>query len=84
MPTIHTFEFALRDQVSIKELNRPATIEAMSLDSMGPQYRVAFWADGNRKTAWVYAFEIELREDQDRVHLNTVQHAHPDADHSHS
>ena len=58
---VQRFEFALCDKVLIRDIQRPGVVEAMLVDSLGPQYRVCYWNESNRKTEWLYASEIELR-----------------------
>jgi hypothetical protein len=57
------FAFKLRDQVLIKEIGRAGVVEALLVDSLGPQYRIAYWNDGVRKSEWLYAEEVERRAD---------------------
>lgn len=55
---VERFQFDLGDKVMIPEINRPGTVEALTVDYLGPQYRVAYWDNGERRTAWVKADEL--------------------------
>lgn len=56
------FKFNLEDKVIVKEVQRPGTIEALTIDFLGPNYRVAYWDNGERKTVWLKADELEHRQ----------------------
>jgi hypothetical protein len=55
------FKFNLSDKVIVKEVQRPGRVESLMIDFLGPQYRVAYWDNGERKTVWLNADELELR-----------------------
>ncbi len=52
-----TFDFAIGQQVKTP-IDQPGTIDAISFDIRGPMYRVIFWYDGNRKSEWLYPWEL--------------------------
>lgn len=56
-----TIEFAydVGDEVKIKTVGLWGTIDSMSFDSLGKQYRIVFWANSARSTVWMYDWEIE-------------------------
>lgn len=58
---VEQFKFNLRDKVIIREIQRPGVVEAMIVDNLGAQYRVVYWDNSERKTAWLYADEIDSR-----------------------
>lgn len=51
----------LGDRVLIKEVQRPGKVDIVQVDSVGTTYRVAYWDNGDRKVAWLYAEELEAR-----------------------
>lgn len=53
--------FTLKDRVLVKEVQRPGRIDSISWDNMGVSYRVVYWDNADRKVAWLYEDEIELR-----------------------
>ena len=58
---IEHFKFNLEDKVLIREVQRPGMVEALTIDFLGPQYRVVYWDNSERKTAWLKADELERR-----------------------
>lgn len=48
----------LGQRVSIVALNESAIIEQILHSFAGTQYSVAYWFNGDRKTAWVQSSEI--------------------------
>lgn len=58
---VEHFNFDLNQRVLIREIQRPGRVEALMVDFLGPQYRVAFWDNGDRHTAWLPADELEAR-----------------------
>ena len=61
MKRLETFEFNLGDKVIINELQRPGKVEALMIDFLGVQYRVAFWDNSQRQTVWLSADELSTR-----------------------
>ncbi len=55
------FQFDLMDRVIVKEIGRPGVVEALMIDYLGVQYRVAYWDNSDRRTVWLHAAELELR-----------------------
>lgn len=55
------FTFYLNQNVLNKEVQRPGKIEALTIDFLGPQYRIAYWDNSERKTVWLHADEIQAR-----------------------
>lgn len=60
MKTIE-IHFSVGDKVMVKEVQRPGRVDMIQLDSVGLQYRIAYWDNSERKNAWLYADEIEPR-----------------------
>lgn len=58
---LEQFKFDLNDRVVINEVQRTGKIEALMIDFLGPQYRVVYWDNSERKTCWVQAEEISGR-----------------------
>lgn len=55
------FAFDLNQKVLIREVQRPGMVEALTIDFLGVQYRVAYWDNGDRKTVWLKQDELEAR-----------------------
>lgn len=62
MPRTEIFKFDIGDPVIIREIQRPGKVEALTIDYLGPQYRVTFWDNGDRKSIWLTVEEIESRK----------------------
>lgn len=61
MSRIEHFDFDLGDKVLVREIKRPGVVEALTIDFLGPQYRIAYWDNSERKTVWLKAGELEGR-----------------------
>lgn len=55
------FKFDLQEKVLVKEIQRPGRVESLMIDYVGPQYRVAYWDNGERKSTWLGVEELEDR-----------------------
>jgi hypothetical protein len=55
------FTFDLGSSVIIREVQRPGRVESLLVDFLGPQYRVAYWDNSERKTVWLKADELSDR-----------------------
>lgn len=55
------FVFDLNEQVMVREIQRPGKIEALMIDFLGVQYRVAYWDNSERKTVWLHEEELAAR-----------------------
>ena len=55
------FKFNLNDRVMIKEIQRPGKVDSLMIDFLGVQYRISFWENGKRESAWLHADELESR-----------------------
>jgi len=51
--------FSLRDTVKIKALNCQGDIVCIQHNSLGTEYRVVYWMNGERKDAWVFGKDLE-------------------------
>lgn len=58
---VEHFKFDLSQRVLIREVQRPGMVEALTIDYLGVQYRVAYWDNSDRKTVWLKEDEIEPR-----------------------
>ena len=54
-------KFDLKDRVLIREVQRPGVIDAITLDYLGIQYRVAYWDNSKRETVWLPEEELTAR-----------------------
>jgi len=59
---IEHFKFDLNQRVLVREIQRPGKVVSLIIDNLGPQYQVAFWDNGERKTAWLLSDELEDRK----------------------
>lgn len=59
-----SFAFTLNERVMLLEIRRPGVITGINIDSLGVQYRVVYWNDSQRRTEWVYEWEIRSEEKQ--------------------
>jgi hypothetical protein len=55
------FKHDLNDKVIIREIQRPGRVEAVMIDFLGVQYRVAYWDNSKRESSWLTADELEAR-----------------------
>ena len=53
------FEYSLGEPVKIKALEMIGHIDSLELDNNGKMYRVIYWFNGERKSAWAYSNELE-------------------------
>lgn len=60
MKTI-AFQFTIGQKVMVKEIQRPGVVEILQFDSLGIQVKVAYWDNSDRKSAWLYEWELEER-----------------------
>jgi hypothetical protein len=58
---VEHFIFDLNSKVIINEVQRPGVVEALMIDFLGPQYRIAYWDNSDRKTVWLQASELSPR-----------------------
>lgn len=56
-----SIKFQLGQKILVREIQRPGRVDMIQIDSVGTQYRVAYWDNGDRKTTWLYEDEIEAR-----------------------
>ena len=56
-----TIDFEVGQKVLVKEIQRPGRVDMIQIDSVGIQYRIAYWDNSERKSTWLYADEIESR-----------------------
>lgn len=61
MTRTEVFQFNLGDRVTINEVQRPVRVEALMIDFLGVQYRVAYWDNSDRRTTWLAADELTAR-----------------------
>lgn len=55
------FKFNIKDKVLVREIQRPGVVDAMTVDYLGIQYRVAYWDNSERKTVWLPEEELDAR-----------------------
>jgi len=53
------FDHAIDDVVRVKALEVEGRVEQVLFDGCGPQYLVAHWYDGNKRSIWMWDSEIE-------------------------
>jgi hypothetical protein len=54
-------DFEIGQKVLVREIQRPGRVDMIQIDSVGMQYRIAYWDNSDRKNTWLYADEIESR-----------------------
>jgi hypothetical protein len=57
----HKFSYSVGDRVMVKEIQRPARVEILQVDTNGTMYRVTYWDNSKRESAWLYDDELEAR-----------------------
>ena len=57
--TAVNFDFFIGQQVQVKPIGMLGRVDSLSLDNNGNMYRVVYWNDGTRFSAWMYNWEIE-------------------------
>lgn len=57
--TTVVFGFKLYELIQLKDLATYGHITGFLMDSNGPQLRVTWWINGERKTEWLFPFEIK-------------------------
>lgn len=60
MPAIE-FKFELGQKVMIREIQRPGVVDLLQFDNFGKMCRVAYWDSSERKSTWLYEWELEAR-----------------------
>lgn len=53
------FHHPIGAHVKIVETDHPGIVTGLLMDSLGDQYRVVWWNNGERKQEWLYSYEIE-------------------------
>ncbi len=53
------FVYDLKDKVIIIALERPAIITGLIVEETGPQYRVVYWDNCQRRNEWMYEHELK-------------------------
>ncbi len=56
----------------------PATVTAVQLREDGVRYEVAYWHNGERKTAWLTEAEVESKARRKHVGFRTLKEAEED------
>lgn len=57
MTTVN-FTFGLRQRVEIVDAKIQGTIDSMNHGSEADEYRIVYWHNGERKSVWMYEWEI--------------------------
>lgn len=59
MPKVE-YEFArdIGQEVQLKALEQKGRVDALLVDSSGCQYRIIYWFNGERRSTWVYEWEL--------------------------
>ena len=52
------FEYSIGERVIIQAIGMIGVIDCLSFDNLGAQYRVIYWNDGSRCSAFLYPWEI--------------------------
>ena len=54
------YKHNIGDKVLIIEIERIGIIDALCTELKGSTYRVSYWNDGQRKSEWLYEWEIKI------------------------
>jgi len=52
------FEYEIGQMVKVKAIGMLGSVDSLSLDCNGKQYRVVYWNDGQRHSVWMYGWEL--------------------------
>ena len=58
-PVSYSFDFALKDRVKVIAISVIGTVDGLMATNDGTQYRTLYWINGDRKSQWLYAEELE-------------------------
>lgn len=53
------FEYDIGQEVMVKPIGMRGTVDSLSFDQNGMQYRVVYWNDGHRQSVWMYSWELK-------------------------
>lgn len=56
-----TSNFSIKDTVKVIGIDTIGKIDAVMFEESGLQYRVIYWLNGERKTGWLYDWELEKK-----------------------
>ena len=54
-----TLQFSLKQRVRVKDINRTGVVTGITIDGEGLTYRVVYWDNSQRRSEWLFDFEIE-------------------------
>lgn len=58
------YKFDLYDRVEIVDIKANGIVIGLMSDSSSNQYQVLYWINGERKTEWLYSFEVSKIEQE--------------------
>ena len=53
-----TCKYAIGARVHIEAVDRPGRVDAVMVDTTGPQYRIIYWDNAERHCVWMYDWEL--------------------------
>lgn len=56
------FDYSIGDAVRIVDIDRTGRVIALLRDNDGVSYRVTYWDNGQRRTEWLFLYEIKAVE----------------------
>jgi len=56
------YSFDIGDRVIIAAISMQGRVDSMMTSKDGDEYRVVYWNDGQRHSAWLYDWEIEPKD----------------------
>lgn len=59
MPFTAEFKYLIGQEVKIKAIGMTGRVDLMSIGNTGTEYRVVYWNNGERHSAWLYDWELE-------------------------
>ena len=63
------FKYDIGDKVKVKDITVNGRVTGLLKDDEGIQYRVAYWYNGERKSTWMFDWEIEESTDEKKISL---------------
>ena len=55
---IHTFTYAIKEEVRIPAINQTGRVEVVAFDGKTESYKVIYWIKEERQAVWLYEYEL--------------------------
>ena len=63
------FRYDISDKVKVKDITVNGRVTGLLKDDDGLQYRIVYWYNGERKSTWMFDWEIEESTDEKKISL---------------